>query len=63
MQYIEVMVESVYLQVISNPLFAKMCRFEEKLPSYRSFARFDQIMTKYALWEKARQLMVEYNII
>lgn len=61
LQYIEVMVESVYLQVKSNPLFAAMCGFTEKIPSYRSFARFDQIMTTNDLWEKARLLVVEYN--
>ncbi|WP_237682239.1 hypothetical protein [Heyndrickxia coagulans] len=61
LQYIEVMVESVYLQVKSNPLFATMCGFTEKIPSYRSFARFDQIMTTNGLWEKARLLVVEYN--
>ncbi|AJO24401.1 hypothetical protein AB434_1731 [Heyndrickxia coagulans] len=58
---IEVMVESVYLQVKSNPLFAAMCGFTEKIPSYRSFARFDQIMATNDLWEKARLLVVEYN--
>ncbi|MDT9755074.1 hypothetical protein RP319_02590 [Heyndrickxia coagulans] len=49
------------MQVKSNPLFATMCGFTEKIPSYRSFARFDQIMTTKGLWEKARLLVVEYN--
>lgn len=59
--YVEVMVESVYLQVTSNPLFATFCGFDSKVPGYRSFARFDEVMTRYGLWEKARQLMVNYN--
>lgn len=59
--YVEIMVESVYLQVISNPLFATYCGFTVNIPSYRSFARFDEVMTTYGLWEKARQLIVDYN--
>ena len=60
--YVEIMAESVYLQVRSNPLFAEACGFTGKLPSYRSFARFDQIMTDFGLWEKARRLVVAFNL-
>lgn len=62
LMYVEIMAESVYLQVRSNPLFAEACGFTGKLPSYRSFARFDQIMTDFGLWEKARQLVIEFNL-
>lgn len=60
--YVEIMAESVCLQVLSNPLFAEACGFTGKLPSYRSFARFDEIMTDFGLWEKARQRVVEFNL-
>lgn len=60
--YVETMAESVYLQVLSNPLFAEACGFTGKLPSYRSFARFDQIMTDFGLWEKARRLVIVFNL-
>jgi len=60
--YVEIMAESVYLQVRSNPLFAEACGFTSKLPSYRSFARFDEIMTDFGLWEKARQLGIAFNL-
>ncbi|MCF8568330.1 transposase [Alicyclobacillus tolerans] len=60
--YVEIMVESVYLQVRSNPLFAEACGFKGKLPRYRSFARFDQIMTDFGLWEKARQQVIAFNL-
>lgn len=62
LMYVEIMAESVYLQVRSNPLFAEACGFTGKLPRYRSFARFDQIMTDFGLWDKARQQVVEFNL-
>ncbi|UOF91478.1 hypothetical protein LSG31_04290 [Fodinisporobacter ferrooxydans] len=58
--YVEVMVESVYQQVVSNPAYATVCNFE-KIPSLKTFERFDQIMTESGLWEKVRILTVQNN--
>lgn len=59
--YIEVMDESVFEQVRSNPYFKAACGFKN-VPGCRVFSRFDQVMRENGLWHKAKQIMAENNI-
>jgi hypothetical protein len=66
--------EQVYLQLKSNPCFARVCGFSIKekdspfeyhhnqIPSLRKLEQFDQVMREAGIWEKIKVSEIKINI-